>query len=66
MKQYQHRDFKFDPKTDKEKVLQLEETLTALEKQVQILNQKIAFLERQDQRSRSSFETIQHRINARK
>jgi len=66
MKQYQHQDFKFDPKTDKEKVLQLEETVTNLEKQVQILNQKIAFLERQDQRSRSSFETIQHRINARK
>jgi chaperonin cofactor prefoldin len=66
MKQYQHRDFKFDPKTDKEKVLQLEETITNLEKQVQILNQKIAFLERQDQRSRSSFETIQSRINARK
>jgi chaperonin cofactor prefoldin len=66
MKQYQHQDFKFDPKTDKEKVLQLEETVTNLEKQVQILNQKIAFLERQDQRSRSSFETIQSRINARK
>jgi chaperonin cofactor prefoldin len=66
MKQYQHQDFKFDPKTDKEKVLQLEETITNLEKQVQILNQKIAFLERQDQRSRSSFETIQSRINARK
>ncbi len=66
MKQYQHQDFKFDPKTDKERVIQLEETLAILEKQVQILNQKIAFLERQDQRSRSSFETIQHRINARK
>jgi chaperonin cofactor prefoldin len=66
MKQYKHQDFKFDPKTDKERVLQLEETLTTLEKQVQILNQKIAFLERQDQRSRSSFETIQSRINARK
>jgi chaperonin cofactor prefoldin len=66
MNQYKHQEFKFDPKTDKERVLQLEETLTNLEKQVQILNQKIAFLERQDQRSRSSFETIQHRINARK
>ena len=66
MNQYKHQAFKFDPKTDKERVLQLEETLINLEKQVQILNQKIAFLERQDQRSRSSFETIQHRINARK
>jgi chaperonin cofactor prefoldin len=66
MKQYKHQDFKFDSKTEKEKVLQLEDVVTNLEKQVQVLNQRIAFLERQDQRSRSSFETIQHRINARK
>ena len=66
MKQYQHKDFKFEPKEDKERIIHLEETVSKLELQVQKLNQVVAFLERQDHRSRSSFEQIQHRINSRK
>jgi hypothetical protein len=45
---------------------QLFEKLTRLELQVQQLTKTIEFLERQDNRNRSSFEQIQSRIAARK
>lgn len=66
MKQYKHEEFEFKPQEDKERLSKLEEQVSKLTQEVQQLKQLNAFLMRQDQRSRSSFETIQQRINARK
>ena len=67
MEQYKHSNLKITPlDADKDKVKHLEEQVSRLEYAVQQLSQRVEFLQRQDQRSRSSFETIQARINARK
>lgn len=65
MKQYKHQDFQFRPTTSKDPKA-LEEQVKFLEEEVAKLSQRVEFLMRQDQRSRSSFEQIQSRINARK
>jgi predicted RNase H-like nuclease (RuvC/YqgF family) len=66
MEQYRHQDFEFRPKDDADRIVHLEETVARLSQQVQQLSQIIEFLQRQDQRSRSSFEQISARIAARK
>lgn len=66
MKQYKHQEFEFESKKDVDRIAVLEEQIQNLTKEVQQLKQMNAFLMRQDQRSRSSFEQIQSRINARK
>lgn len=65
MKQYKHQDFEFNPNKPKE-ARALEEQVKHLESEVAKLTQRVEFLMRQDQRSRSSFEQIQSRINSRK
>lgn len=65
MKQYKHQEFEFNPNKPKE-AKALEEQIKNLENEVVKLTQRVEFLSRQDQRSRSSFEQIQSRINARK
>ncbi len=65
MKQYKHQEFEFKPNNSKDPKI-LEEQVKSLEDEVAKLTQRVDFLMRQDQRSRSSFEQIQSRINARK
>jgi chaperonin cofactor prefoldin len=65
MRQYKHQNIEFkEPESDKVKTL--ETRVRELTDQVQQLQQRVEFLQRQDQRSRSSFEQIQARINSRK
>jgi len=66
MDQYKHQ--KYDIPLVKESVTpeQLEEQLNKLTAMVAHLSKRVEFLERQDQRSRSSFEQISSRIAARK
>lgn len=66
MKQYKHQEFEFNPKQDVDRIAVLEEQVQKLTTEIQQLKQVNAFLMRQDQRSRSSFEQIQSRISARK
>ncbi len=66
MKQYKHQEFEFTPKQEVDRIAVLEEQVKKLTQDIQQLKQLNAFLMRQDQRSRSSFEQIQSRINSRK
>jgi chaperonin cofactor prefoldin len=68
MDQYKHQDedYKVEQVKDTITPAQLEEQLNKLTAMVAHLTKKVEFLERQDQRSRSSFEQIQSRIAARK
>jgi len=69
MNQYKHNDQDYDTikqVTDGATPEELFEKLGKLELQVAQLTKVVEFLERQDQRSRSSFEQISARIAARK
>jgi len=66
MDQYKHQEYDIKPLKEKVTPEELFEKLSKLESQVAQLTKVVEFLERQDHRSRSSFEQIQSRIAARK
>lgn len=69
MNQYKHSDQDYEnlkPATSGATPEELLEKLSKLESQVAQLTKVVEFLERQDNRSRSSFEQISARIAARK
>lgn len=61
MNQYKHQEFKFEPKNEVDRIAVLEEQIKNLTAEVQQLKQMNAFLLRQDQRNRSSFDQISRR-----
>jgi ribosomal protein S15P/S13E len=66
MDQYKHQEYDIKPVKETVTPEKLEEQLNKLTAMVAHLSKKVEFLERQDQRSRSSFEQISSRIAARK
>lgn len=61
MEQYKHQEFKFEPKNEIDRITVLEEQIKNLTAEVQQLKQLNAFLLRQDQRNRSSFDQLSRR-----
>jgi chaperonin cofactor prefoldin len=66
MDQYKHQDYDIPLLKESVTPEQLEEQLNKLTAMVAHLSKRVEFLERQDHRSRSSFEQISSRIAARK